>query len=98
MRNLVRKSAEENHQKFQQELQILQRERELKQMSKKGKGYKEEYEKFLAQKKEMIDKIYQQKSQAVYQLKREEKQERKPEDERLKEVNVDKARLKSYGF
>ena len=62
MRALVRQSAEENQKKFKKEMELLEKERELKINSKKGKKYQEEYEEFLLKKNEKIKKIYSKKS------------------------------------
>jgi protein KRI1 len=62
MRALVRQSAEENQKKFKKEMELLEKEKEVKANSKKGKKYQEEYEEFMRKKEEKIKKIYSKKS------------------------------------
>lgn len=43
-------------------MELLEKERELKANSKKGKKYQEEYDEFMRKKEEKIKKIYSKKS------------------------------------
>ena len=63
MRALVRQSAEENQKKFRKEMELIEKEKELKANSSKGKRYQEEYEEFKSKKEDKVRKIYSKKSQ-----------------------------------
>ena len=63
MRALVRQSAEENQKKFRKEMELIEKEKELKANCSKGKRYQEEYEEFKSKKEDKIRKIYSKKSQ-----------------------------------
>ena len=65
MRTLVRESAEKNMGKMQLEMALMGEEDELKEMSKKGGKYKVKYEKFMEEKKDRIDEIYEEEEKEV---------------------------------
>ena len=73
---------------------LLEKERELKANCKKGKGYQEDYDKFLSTKEEKIKKIYSKKSQLEFTTL---KREKTPKNETNIE-GVDSKRLQSYGL
>lgn len=97
MRALVRESAEKNQKRFLKEHKLMLRENELKELSKKSKKHKEEYEKFLQQKDEMIAKIYENQEEEKKKMRKVELEEQI--NSTLKgNDKVDQKRLESYGL
>ena len=100
MRALVRESAENNQKKFLKEHQLLLKEKELKELSKKNKKYKDEYEKFMERKDQMIKDIYETDDNLLRKIKyRKEMQESINEAlDKTTKPDVDKKRLDTYGI
>lgn len=101
LRWLVRESAEINQRKFAQEMEVHKQEAELKELSKKNKKYKKQYDQFMQDKEKIISDIYADSEDLLKKLKYKQNKMRDKNDESIPQVTggvITEDRLKSYGI
>lgn len=101
LRWLVRESAQINQRKFAQEMDIHKQESELKELAKKNKKYKKQYEQLLQDKERMISDIYADSEDLLKKLQSRHHKADAIEGEPKGQVTsgvITEDRLKSYGI